>query len=1336
MQRSIFHRLSNVLWVCVVAAIVLLATYVSLGRVLSTNLHNWQDVVLSEINSRVPFAVTARNLSGEWSSFTPEIVLHDLEFDMLDGTSRPLQLTGGRIGIDVLGSLANRSLQITSLRLDGLALEGELTADGKLLIPGISGGGGTLGEWLQQFLLNIEYVTLEDNRLQLRLPGGQLRQYDLALHLARDGSQRHMRAELLATTGTAISVVGKGLGNPFRPAEFEGTLFMEIESADLDAIAELFAEPPSVWAGGELASKLWLFWDRGKVEVDVDLALSNAVLQPLDGSWSLPLDELSLQATLVQRRKRWTAYASDLLIAHAGTELAVPRLQVDAWGDSLRLRTAALQLQPLNQLLLDTPAVPEALRSVFQILNMRGEVSAMQLAVGDRADPLAGWDVEGNFDALQVDSWRGAPGVTSGTGYFELSDNGGYVVLDSQQFALDFPTVYRDPLFYEDFYGTLNLDWDEHSLLLHSDLITARGAEGKAEALFSLNIPFTATDTGLEMDLLVGLADSHPRYRMKYLPYILNAGLLDWLGSAVGEGRVEQAGFVWRGTLRSGASDLRTVQLMLNLEDTALAYHPDWPAVSNFDGTVLIDDTNVSVWADSAQVYESSVTHLSAESWMDDDAQMRLAIDGRISGSAADGLRVVNESLLGDLTGAAFARWQAAGDLETHLQLELNLADPSAPPEVDVAVELGDVALLIEQGRLPLQQLAGQIGYSSAQGFSSKELRATLWQEEVTAALRQRNLRGQDAAFAMADSALEVSFQSRVSSGALSEWLQLQALELADGTAEVNGLVTVIPGEIPLLTLSSDLAGMALDLPPPWTKLPASTLPLEIALPLGGERPVLGMALGEDISLHLHIDNGQLRAAGLGLEAPPPELQPGSVLVQGRAPLVDAQAWLDFSNRYLLGREEAQQELAADNSTDASGEFTLGITGIYTERLLLWGREIADVDFSLQLERDLLTVTAATDWLHGSYRQPQQGVASLEIDFLDITPPGGEDTSPGEAEAPGAPDDGLGGLTLPLIEASISELRMNGEAVGSLAFTLAAADGALSMLDITGEVAGLSLMPESPGELSWQPEHGSRARLPLEFEDIGNTLERLGYARFVETDQGTLALDLQWDGSPEAFALASLGGRLDIALGKGRFLQTPGGAGALQVVEIVNLAGIVERLSLSHMFESGLNFDAVTGEVFFHQGKIEVAGLDVRSTSSAFSMSGVSDIASRSLDGELVATLPVANNLPWVAALTAGPAVAAGVFVVSKVFEKQVNRLSSGVYTIEGTWDEPDVSFDRIFDDEVRQVSVPAAPLADPNDPAEKGLAPGSAVSGRGAVGGGLATDAEGATAEPVQPSP
>lgn len=1300
MQDSIFHKLSNILWVCVVTAVVLLASYVSLGRYLSNNLQAWQDEVLALLNSRVPFTISAQRIGGQWSSFTPEILLHELELALPDDSAQPLQLTGGRVGIDVLQSLASRSLQITSLQLDGLTVRGELTEEGRLVIPGLTGGGGEFGEWLQAFLLNIEYVTLENNRLRLGLPGGLTRDLALALHLARDGSQRSLRADLVSARGTSISLHGSGLGDPFRPEQFEGTLYIQAETGDIAAVADLFGSTPPVWAEGELSAEAWVAWDRGEAEVDMSLSLVDAALRPADQAWSVPLDALSVKGKLLERRNRWTVYASDLRASHQGIVVDIPRLQFDAWGDSLRLRTAELQLAPLNQLFASMPSVPENLRSVFDTLNLRGELSALQLAVGDLANPMAGWDVEGNFDDLQVDSWKGAPGVTSGTGYFELSDSGGYVVIDSQQFSMAFPTVFRDPLYYDDFYGTLNLDWDAQALLLHSEVITATAVEGEAQALFSLNIPFTSTEQGLEMGLMVGLADSHPVHRSKYIPYTLNTSLLDWLSSAIGDGNIEQAGFVWRGSLRPGASALRTVQLMLNLDHTSLAYHPDWPPVADLKGIVLIDDTNVSIWAERARFYDSVVQHLSAEAWMATGNAMQLAIDGRVDGSATDGLRAVNDSLLGSLTGGVFADWIAEGDLQTSLQLQLNLADKEAPPLVDVSVELENVDLAINPGRLPLEAVDGQLRYTSGAGFRAKDVQATLWGRALTAQIRQRPLRGDDAPFKLGESALEVELQGSVAASDLQQWLSVDALALADGVTAVQGMVSVIPGETALLVLNSSLEGVALDLPAPWKKEAADSMVLELALPLGTEKTVIGMALGEDLSLHLDITGGAFQSASLGLSAAPPELESGAILVQGQAEVVDVESWLVFSSQYLLPAEAAETGVPVQNSAatvptvDSPTEFRLGINDVQIQRLLLLGREYEDVDLSMQQSLDGLTVRATTDWLGGEYQQPAQGQASLRLDYLDLKV--GDDA---EGQQPAAVEEITDAepMTLPVIAVSVDELRLDGTPAGELTLQLESVDGDILARNIQGEVLGMRLTSQSPGSLSWLAGEGSRLLLPLQFDDIGDSLEQLGYARFLETEEGQVNVDIAWAGSPDQFALAAIDGSVRLDLGEGRFLQTPGGAGALKVVEIVNLAGIVERLSLSHMFASGLSFDTMDGELFFHTGTLEVASLSVRSSASSFAMSGVSDIATRQLDGELVATLPVANNLPWVAALTAGPAVAAGVFVVSKVFEKQVNRLSSGVYSIEGTWDEPEVNFDRIFDNEVRldaaggEAPVPAA---------------------------------------------
>ena len=130
MENSVFHRLSNLLWGLIVTLMVLLAIYVSVGRLLASNMGVYGESILAELNSRVPFTVEADQVMGEWRSFSPQIVLSGLRVSFPDIEQAPLELSRGSIGLDVLASLRTRSLQATRLELQGLSLSGELDGDG------------------------------------------------------------------------------------------------------------------------------------------------------------------------------------------------------------------------------------------------------------------------------------------------------------------------------------------------------------------------------------------------------------------------------------------------------------------------------------------------------------------------------------------------------------------------------------------------------------------------------------------------------------------------------------------------------------------------------------------------------------------------------------------------------------------------------------------------------------------------------------------------------------------------------------------------------------------------------------------------------------------------------------------------------------------------------------------------------------------------------------------------------------------------------------------------------------------------------------------------------
>ena len=395
--------------------------------------------------------------------------------------------------------------------------------------------------------------------------------------------------------------------------------------------------------------------------------------------------------------------------------------------------------------------------------------------------------------------------------------------------------------------------------------------------------------------------------------------------------------------------------------------------------------------------------------------------------------------------------------------------------------------------------------------------------------------------------------------------------------------------------------------------------------------------------------------------------------------MVDELQWQEFADRYFAAKTSG----IVANAASPSPAIALEVDALQVDRLRIWGQEFADVLLSLRQRRaaDDWWLAAQNSWFKGELTlNADMTVGTLDIAHVDLA--GLDSLAFSPEEGPREP------LQLPDLAVSVAALRNDGLLLGELDFQLATDGEMLTAQDITADIGGLVLTAEVPGSFSWQQGDpaSSQFKASFTFADLGEVFTNLNYQRVLQSRRGSLKLDLQWPGGPQDFALASSRGELLLKARDGRFLDAPEGAsGTLRVVSLLNFAGVIRRLSLTHMFESGIPFDSVDAEAHFHAGTLEVNAIDVKGASSAFRFSGLVDLDNapepQTVDGELVVTLPVANNLPWVAALAAGLPVAAGVFVVSKVFEKQVNRFSSGVYSITGNLDDPEVTFDRVFDD-------------------------------------------------------
>ena len=696
-----------------------------------------------------------------------------------------------------------------------------------------------------------------------------------------------------------ISLLAEGVGDPTRPESFVGELYVAIQVTDLAAAREFIsAQPLPVWAEGALELQLWLGWDAGVPSMELQLEGRDWLISPANDSWEMPLERLALQANLARSDARWSVTVSDIALEQDEVSLALPALQLAIEGKTAQLLTRDVVLQDVVALVSASAVLPAQLRDITGALNPRGRLPALEINLSDIENPRDTWSARANFDDLEVDSYRGAPGSDAISGYVTLSPGEGLVTIDSQNPTLDFPSVFTQPLTFDELYGSLAIDWNTERLRIDSGILTTQGDEGRARVLLGLEIPASPTKDGIEMDLLVGLQDAHPTHRVKYTPYVLDAGLLKWLRDSIGDGVIEQGAFLWRGSLKKEAPQLRTVQLAFNVADMDLTYHSRWPPVTVQEGVILIDNSDVSVWAERAALYDSVVENLSVETWLGEQNAIMLALQGEVSGPAKDGLYVLNNSPLSGVVGSAFAQWQTEGQLHTRLEILLNLSDGSVPPVVEVMTQWRDADITIIPGNLAVEGVSGQFDYSTARGFLSRDLQGFLWGQRVAAQFRQEHpeVTGR---YDPALSVLNIDFETVVSMADVRDWLQLDLMAFAEGLTPAAASLRITPGERPLLTLQSELQGVQLDLPPPWNKLPEQSRPLKLSLPLGAGTMPLSLSLGDDLELLLSIVEGRVNGGALGLEKVLPDIEAGVLRVEGHTSLVDVDSWLAFIDSYI-----------------------------------------------------------------------------------------------------------------------------------------------------------------------------------------------------------------------------------------------------------------------------------------------------------------------------------------------------------------------------------------------------------------------------------------------------
>ncbi|EED34130.1 hypothetical protein NOR51B_67 [Luminiphilus syltensis NOR5-1B] len=1252
MVERIHRGVGRTIWYLLVAAAVALALYVSFARVLLSHLDGTRALWLEELVQRSGVEVDFAHISGDLEGFSPSFTLRDGDIDFTDNDDDHLRFDSATVVVDAWDSLVARQLRFRQVTLNGVRINVIVSDDNTASAPELVK--------LSDFLRSFERVDIAGSSLALRRGNAAPLSLGLDLTYRREGSFRRFNAVVSRNTVPALSLRGSGVGDPLRLDRFAGEIYASLSLGSLSDLASLVG----LEVQGTGQTEVWYQVSDRRPSVAVRTELRDVVVSDSRGDDAqLRFSNVGFKGAIDLDSDDWRAQLEDILIAAGGEQLEVPRLQLRGDGKGTRVKVAALDLEQLERLTRLAGVLPERVAVVTERLSPTGVIRTADLLLDDWRAPLDSWSIVADVNSVSTRPYENVPGLSNISATLIGADSDIQAWIDSPGFVLELPQVYEQPLVFDRVTGRLAIRWDGADwLYLEDGLLNTSAPEHDARVQFGMDIPLKQGADPVAMNLTVAADSSSAMARDRYIPYTLNQSLLDWLDKAIPKGEVERALFIWRGGFLVDDPSLRSYQLGVGLSATTLAFDEKWPQIEDLAGTLLIDDARVSVWSDTARMAQAALDYVSVEAAVSSSSSP-INIAASFFNNIDDGLSILErtplvaglEPLIDDISVSG----HVAGDLALSIPL-----GSDARTRVDLDLSLRDASAYSQALDLRLSDLNGTFSYTDTRGFFGSGLEGRVFGSPVTGTIGGEVADSDDAP------RFQMQLKSVLESTRVMDWLDLPETPAVRGASEVT--VDIVVADESRVSVSSELVGIDIALPAPLGKQADEPTRVSVDFPLddpSGEIPFFwyARAVGE-----VYREDGAITGALVDVtpsDQPfplPKDGAPDSFTVTGFLPEIDITAWLG-----------AKHTLDLDAASSSESYPAMAVKNLTVARVLFQGQNTGKLGVGLRQRENTDVISLEADWFQAEFLRPRsEGRSALLINTLDL------ERMPSRSREGGDPKPPV--FDRPL-EVVVANLIHRDESLGALRFQLETEpeSGNLRATAVRGQLAGIYL-DEGSEMIWWVPGEavsGTSMTLAATLGDIGNTLEQLGSERVIETDSGELVARLSWPGTPGSLNLEGVQGELDLKLEKGAFLPVPAEAsGLLKLIGVFNVSGLLARADITQLFDPGLTFDSATGAMTIGGGQLDVSELTLVGSGGDFKFDSDIDLIQETIDGELIVTLPLADNIPWVAALAGGLPIAAGAFLISKVFEDQVKQLTSGIYSVEGSLDEPIVKFERLFD--------------------------------------------------------
>ncbi|WP_445672605.1 YhdP family protein [Pseudomonas inefficax] len=1253
------------LGVCALLA-VLVALYVSLGRELMPLVAEYRADVQSKAEQALGLPVHIGALEGSWSGLAPVLRVRDLQ---LGEGATALRLDDVKVVPDIWASVTAREVRLARIRLGGLQLilreneQGGWSLEG---LPHKDDAPFDPAEALQR-LRQLGRIDVFDSQVTLH----PWQRDPLTLTYVSAGLQAgasrqvvELRATLPDGQPLALNLRSRTSAKAWRESQVEAYLSLPQSDWARWLPPRLLGQwrADALRAGGEF----WVDWRKGQLQRAVVRLNAPELQGAYAGREAAKLNNLALDAWF-QRQQQGFDVVLDSLAMDIGKTRWESRMQLrqrpgeDAAGERWQVQADRLHLTPLTPLIDALAPLPDNLKEVIDGLKVTGALRNVRLEARPKAEGDQRLQFEANLEKVGFNAYHNAPAAGNVSGSISGDLGHGELRLDTDAFMLHLYPIFAKPWHYQKANARLTWTLDKDGFTLVAPYLKVLGEEGKIAGDFLIRLLF---EEGREdyMDLRVGLTEGDGRYTAKYLPEVLSPALDEWLRSAIVKGTVDEGYFQYQGSLNHDAApEARSISLFFKVRDAALNFQPGWPQVQHVDGDVLIEDSGVRIKAQRGVLLDTKVSNVNVNiPHVDGDHHSRLYLDGDFDGSLGDGLKILKEAPIG--TGEIFAGWEGEGPLKGNVKLDIPLAHGQRP-KVRVDFATADARLKVAPPSLELSRLKGDFSFDFDKGLSGKGISLQAFGKPVTAQITAEGQPGQ--------MQTRINANGLVSLKALTDWLQFDQALPASGDLPYQ-LQLSLGSRDNRLSVTSNLKGLAIDLPAPFGKAAADTRDSRFSMTLQGSERRFDAAY-TNLARFAYAAPADKLAQGRGellLGAGDAQVPAGQGLrVRGRLEALDLGPW-----------QEQAARLAGDDPGGSTRQ-NLQSVDLSIGQLKAFGMDLNQAVVRLIRDGSAWNLRLDSKEVIGNARVPDAKGAPMVVRLQTLRLPAA-DAAEEQAEDGPDPLAAFDPRKVPALDLSIDKLYRGDDLFGSASIKLRPTARGVSASAIDLDFKGLRI----DGGGGWEGEPGRTSswyKGRLDGKNLADVLKAWGFAPTVTSRDFRLDVDGRWPGSPAWVGLKRFSGSMDAALRTGQFVEVEGSAQALRVFGLLNFNSIGRRLRLdfSDLFDKGLAYDRVKGVLAASNGVyVTREPITVTGPSSNFELDGTLDMVRDRVDANLQVSLPVTNNLPLAALIVGAPAVGGALFLVDRLIGDRVSRFASVHYRVEGPWKEPRITFVKPFE--------------------------------------------------------